>query len=275
MTDSIEQFGEEHEFTKLIPDLKGKDPDDAFSSVPYEKGSVFLYHLERLVGKESWDQFIPYYFETFRGKSVDSYDFKSTLLAFFSADASASQKLQDLDWDSWFYSPGYPPKPHFDTTLADECYALASKWRSLLDGKTSDFTPHPSDIDSFTANQSVIFLEAVQSFPSPPTPHLVDLMGRTYAFSTSHNVELVSRFYVIGLQARAEGVYEPAAALLGKVGRMKFVRPVFRELMRCDLSLAKKTLRGNREFWHPICRGMVEKMLERFEREAEAEAEGK
>ena len=30
-------FGEDHEFTKLVIDLKGKDPDDAFSSIPYEK----------------------------------------------------------------------------------------------------------------------------------------------------------------------------------------------------------------------------------------------
>ena len=30
-------FGKDHEFTKLVIDLKGKDPDDAFSSIPYEK----------------------------------------------------------------------------------------------------------------------------------------------------------------------------------------------------------------------------------------------
>lgn len=60
MQDSINQFGEEDEFTKLVVDLKGKDPDDAFSSIPYEKGFVFLYHLEKLVGKEKWDQFIPH-----------------------------------------------------------------------------------------------------------------------------------------------------------------------------------------------------------------------
>lgn len=35
--DSIKLFGEDHEFTKLVIDLKGKDPDDAFSSIPYEK----------------------------------------------------------------------------------------------------------------------------------------------------------------------------------------------------------------------------------------------
>lgn len=33
----MNQFGHDHEFTKLVLDLEGKDPDDAFSSIPYEK----------------------------------------------------------------------------------------------------------------------------------------------------------------------------------------------------------------------------------------------
>jgi leukotriene-A4 hydrolase len=60
LTDSVDHFGHDHEFTKLITDLKGKDPDDAFSSVPYEKGFNFLFHLENLVGKAKFDKFIPH-----------------------------------------------------------------------------------------------------------------------------------------------------------------------------------------------------------------------
>lgn len=41
-------------------DLKGKDPDDAFSSVPYEKGFNFLFYLENLIGKDKFDKFIPH-----------------------------------------------------------------------------------------------------------------------------------------------------------------------------------------------------------------------
>lgn len=36
--------------TALVPDLTGVDPDDAFSSVPYEKGQALLWVLEELVG---------------------------------------------------------------------------------------------------------------------------------------------------------------------------------------------------------------------------------
>lgn len=34
----------------MVVDLKDTDPDDAFSSVPYEKGSCFLTYLERILG---------------------------------------------------------------------------------------------------------------------------------------------------------------------------------------------------------------------------------
>jgi len=263
LSDSIAQFGEDHEFTKLIPDLKGQDPDDAFSSIPYEKGFTFLYHLEKLLGIEKWDKFIPHYFTEYKKRSVDSYEFKATLLSFFSEDSEASKKLNDLDWDTWFYKPGFPPKPDFDTTLADQCYELADKWEKLKSGKGSNFTPNEKDIEGFTANQSVVFLERLQSFSSPLSPELVDLMGQRYGYASSKNVEVVTRYFVVGLQAKAKSVYQPAAELLGTVGRMKFVRPLYRELMKCDFELAKRTFEENREFYHPICRGMVEKLFEK------------
>ncbi|KMU75744.1 leukotriene A-4 hydrolase hydrolase [Coccidioides immitis RMSCC 3703] len=60
LVDSVERHGDTHEFTKLVVDLKGKDPDDAFSSVPYEKGFTFIFHLENLIGKDKFDKFIPH-----------------------------------------------------------------------------------------------------------------------------------------------------------------------------------------------------------------------
>jgi len=37
-------------YTHLVPELKGVDPDDAFSIVPYEKGSNLLMYLEQKLG---------------------------------------------------------------------------------------------------------------------------------------------------------------------------------------------------------------------------------
>ncbi|KAG6999342.1 ubiquitin carboxyl-terminal hydrolase 34 [Physcia stellaris] len=261
LSDSIREFGEDHEFTKLVIDLKGQDPDDAFSTVPYEKGFTFLYHLEKQIGKEKWDKFIPHYFTTFARKSLDSHEFKSTLLSFFSNDSKAYAFLKNLDWDKWFFAPGFPPKPDFDTSLADSCYALASQWENLNDNPGADFQPSSSDIAGWGSNQVVVFLEAVQEFQKPLGKQEVHAMGKQYGLLKSGNAELTSRFFAIGLKAKAEEVYGPTVELLGKVGRMKFVRPLYRQLAEVDRDLAVKTFEGNRDFYHPICRNLLEKDL--------------
>jgi leukotriene-A4 hydrolase len=271
LEDSVKLFGEDHEFTKLVIDLKGKDPDDAFSSIPYEKGFHFLYYLEKLVGKPNFDNFIPHYFKTWSQKSLDSYEFKATLLNFFGSNETISKLLESVDWDAWFYKPGMPPKPKFDTSMVDQCYALADKWQSKVCAPlfateqllimSKEFTPSPSDISGWTANQIVVFLERVQLFSAPLTPSQSQAMGKAYSLSTSRNVELSFRYFSIGLTAKDETVYQPTADLLGRVGRMKFVLPLYRRLNNVNRSLALETFRKNKDFYHPICRAQAEKNL--------------
>ncbi|KAI9843679.1 MAG: hypothetical protein M1837_006146 [Sclerophora amabilis] len=226
LSDSIALFGEDHEYTKLVVNLKAKDPDDAFSSIPYEKGYTFLSFLETLLGRQKWDKFIPHYFTKYKQKSLDSFEFKSTLISFFSSDPAATKSLKNLDWESWFYSPGFPPKPDFDTSLVDVCYSLANHWESYSAEDESQFKPNKSDIADWSANQVVVFLEKVQLFEPPLKKGAAQLMGSTYGFATSQNVEVVSRYLGIALRAKDETVFEATTRLLGQVGRMKFVRPL-------------------------------------------------
>ena len=255
LEESIERYGKEHPYTKLIVDLKGQDPDDAFSSIPYEKGFHALYQFELLLGKDKWDSFIPHYFDTFKNKSLDSYDFKSCLVDFFAKDSEASKKLDKFDWDKLFYAPGYPPKPDFDQTMVKSCYELADKWHALLSSSSStDFKPRESDIKGWVSNQSVVFLEKLQSFSDKFSPENVRLLGATYGYTTTQNIEVLSRYLNIGLMAKAPETYHPSADLLGRIGRMKFVRPMFRLLNAADRDLAVKTFEKNKDFYHPICR---------------------
>lgn len=134
LSDAVDLFGHDHEFTKLIINHKGIDPDDAFSTVPYEKGFHFLYYLEKLVGLESFDKFIPHYFKTWSKKSLDSFEFKETFINFFEGlgDEGIKNKIATIDWDEWFYKPGLPPKPDFDTSRVDVCYRLADNWKDKV-----------------------------------------------------------------------------------------------------------------------------------------------
>lgn len=46
----MDNLGANNPLTKLVVDLSGIDPDDAFSTCPYEKGHTFLFYLEKLFG---------------------------------------------------------------------------------------------------------------------------------------------------------------------------------------------------------------------------------
>lgn len=142
--------------------------------------------------------------------------------------------------------------------MVDVCYDLADSWKNM---SSKSFEPKASDISSWMANQSVVFLERLQSFPDSLPVKDIELMGNIYGYDKSENVEVLSRYFGIGLKARVKSVYEPTSQLLGLVGRMKFVRPLFRLLNECDRDLAVKTFEDNKNFYHPICRAMIEKDL--------------
>lgn len=131
--------------------------------------------------------------------------------------------MNELNWEEWFYSPGLPPKPKFDTSLVDVVYALAKKWESL---PNSSFKPEASDLKGLTANQIVVFLEQILLWEQPLSPELSKLMGDVYGLSKSENIEVANLYFQLGMKAGDESVIEPTTELLGRIGRMKFVRPL-------------------------------------------------
>jgi leukotriene-A4 hydrolase len=120
--------------------LKGVDPDDAFSSVPYEKGFNFLYYLTTLVGGFNvFEQFLYSYFlqvhfffvnVKFKFKCVTSEDFKTYFMNYF------DQKIE-VDWNAWFYTTGMPPvKNEFDDSLSMKSMDLAERWTSNFENES-------------------------------------------------------------------------------------------------------------------------------------------
>jgi leukotriene-A4 hydrolase len=256
LEDAVELFGKDHEYTKLIISHDNNvDPEDVYSQIAYEKGFHFVYYLERVVGRENFDKFIPHYFEKWSGKSLDSFEFRDTYVDFFSTFGDdIKQKVAKIDWEAKLYTPGLPEKPEFDTSLADQCFDLAKKW------KDSSFEPSAKDVESFTANQKLVFLGEVQQ-AEPLSPERSQLLGKVYDIASSQNVELKSAYYQIALKANDRSCLEGVVDLLGKVGRMKYVRPNFRALNKVDRHLALDTFEKNKDFYHPICKGMVQKDL--------------
>ncbi|ODV86712.1 hypothetical protein CANARDRAFT_174774 [[Candida] arabinofermentans NRRL YB-2248] len=272
LENSIDAMGESSKrYSTLIQNLKDKsDPDDAFSTVPYEKGFNLLFSLELLLGgKQNFDPFIKHYFTKYKYQSLDTYQFLDTLYGFYD---DKKDLLDTFDWQTWLYSPGLPPKPKFDTELVDECYSLAKKWVSITSSNPESLEKefNPSDIESFGSNQSGVFLDTLVSYEgksnftwnSKNGSLAIKIMTEKYSkYSTSQNAEVVFRWFRLLLTGRIQSSYPKLADWLGTVGRMKFVRPGYVMLNQVDRELALKTFKKFENGYHPICKAMVKKDL--------------
>lgn len=74
-------------------------------------------------------------------------------------------------------------------------------------------------------------------------------------------MELKAAYYLIALQAGDRSEIPGIVDLLGSVGRMKYVRPLYRKLNELDRDLAVKTFKDNIDFYPSTTKGQLAKDL--------------
>lgn len=103
LTTIHDTFSPVHEYTKLIPRLNGVDPDDAFSTIPYEKGSAFLFYLEQLLGtKAEFEEMLRAYIRKFRQQSITTTEWINFMKEYY---PNKSDILEKVDFDGWLNKP--------------------------------------------------------------------------------------------------------------------------------------------------------------------------
>ncbi|KAF8207284.1 hypothetical protein K438DRAFT_2013778 [Mycena galopus ATCC 62051] len=274
LQDALKQYSNNPRFQRLVIDYSfGEDPDDAYSEIPYEKGSNLILHLERTLG--GLEVFLPYvkdYVSTYIGKSITTEQWKSHLYAYFERHGGPEKikALDSINWNAWFYGEGLklPVEMEYDLTLAQAAHALAARWDASRTASALEF--QKSDLDSFSSTQIVAFLERLQDYPALPDSHIKHL-GTVYEVSNSANAEIRLRFYNLALSpptSAAAAHFAPEAtkwvvgADSGVIkGRMKFCRPIFRAIFLVNPALAKEAWEQNQSGFHPIARKLIDKDL--------------
>jgi leukotriene-A4 hydrolase len=127
LSEALNNYSDKPKYQRLLIDFEpGEDPDEAYSSIPYEKGSRFLLYLGTLVltltasiSHRSSEQtlggldvFLPYirdYVSSFQGKSITTWDWKAHLYNYFERHGGPEKidALNSVDWDvgSRSYNP--------------------------------------------------------------------------------------------------------------------------------------------------------------------------
>ena len=237
----------------LHVDLSGRNPEEGVTGVPYVKGAMFLRTLEKAVGREVFDPFLRGYFEEFAFRSLTTARFAEYLeseLLSGHRDATASISVQE-----WLESPGLPANRHEHVSeVLDVAAEAAAGW-------TGDGVPAEGlDTDSWTTQHWLRFL---RSLPEPLGADRMALLDEAFGFTEAGNAEIRCEWLVLAVRDGYRPASEALESFLISVGRMKFLRPIYRQLASSEsgLARAREIYSRARTGYHPVAAQMVDQIL--------------
>ncbi len=248
---AVRRFGADSPLTQLRTHLEGIDPDDAFSSVPYEKGARFLVRLEQEVGREKFDSMLRAYMARFRFTSITTEEFMDFLEGALPGAAAAVRA------EIWLHQPGIPADaPVFQSRKLEEIQSLAAKWN---DGTRPDLDA----ARNWKASELLVYL---QNLPRPLGVPSLEWLDGTFKLTGQGNHELLVEWLVIAATSDYEPVFERLEKLLTRVGRMKYLRPLYMALGATPRTraLAKNIFQKAAAGYHILSRRVAASVMETY-----------
>jgi leukotriene-A4 hydrolase len=248
LDDALEHFKDKPELTVLRTHLQDVDPDEAFSNVPYEKGARFVVALERAAGEVAFDRFVKAYMKKFRFQSITTERFCAFV------EESFPGLLAKVDADAWLNKPGLPVgAPRFTSQRLEELANLAAAWKA---GKR----PDPAAMKKWPPSELLVFLGKLPPVLSREDcawlDGNLDLTGRG-------NYEILTDWLCLAAASGYEPAFPRVRVLLSTVGRMKYVRPLYKALgaTPAGRSLAREVFAAAAPTYHSLTRRAAESAL--------------
>jgi leukotriene-A4 hydrolase len=236
--------------TRLKPDYTGRNLDDMDDVVPYEKGYLFLRCLEEASGRERFDDFLRSYFDTYAFQSITTEDFLSYLNEQLNRGDTSITSVVSID--QWVYNPGLPKVIPVITSADFE--KVDSVARSFSQGK---------GIQSPTGWSTQEIQHFLRLVPKPLSQSQITTLENTFKFSRSRNSEILDEWFLHVIASNYEAAYPQLESFLVRIGRAKYLKPLYGELAGTSegLTLAKKIYARARKGYHSITRGMLDAIV--------------
>jgi len=241
--------------TQLYIDLKGRDPDDAFSGVPYTKGQLFLIYLEKKFGRERFDAFVLEYFDSHAFQSLGTNNFVKYLKA--NLTHKYPNIVSDEDVNEWIYGQGLPtfvPKP--TSTAFSTIDQQISQW--LAEGITLTQLP--------TANWTLHeWLHFINNLPTDINIERMVAIDKAFNLTQSKNAEIAHAWFLLSIRAGYDVVYPEMSEYLVAIGRRKLIVPLYKELAQTEQgkAWALKVYQKARPGYHGLAQGTVDDILKK------------
>ena len=241
--------------TQLYIDLKGRDPDDAFSGVPYTKGQLFLIYLEKKFGRERFDAFVLAYFDSHAFQSLGTANFVKYLKA--NLTHKYPNIVSDSEVNEWIYGQGLPafvPKP--TSTAFSTIDQQISQWlagdTTLVQLPTTNWTLHE-------------WLHFINNLPTDINIERMVAIDKAFNLTHSKNAEIAHAWYLLSIKAHYDVVYPAMSEYLIAIGRRKLIVPLYKELAQTEQGKkwALNVYQKARPGYHGLAQGTVDGILKK------------
>mmetsp|Transcript_32923 Transcript_32923/g.33535 ORF Transcript_32923/g.33535 Transcript_32923/m.33535 type:complete len:624 (+) Transcript_32923:135-2006(+) len=247
-------------WTRLVWPLSGEDPDDVYSSTPYEKGFNLLYRLEKLLGTPFFEAFAKAYIDKYKYGYITSGEFRDFMVSYCASDESKATLLATVDWDKELFATGLPETPDFSNSLSAAVVELSQKWLTAAASGSSFSGASSDDIKGWNTKQLCMFLDALIGAEETVPVSVLEAMDTLYSFTTSTNAEIKYRWCALCIDSEAVWILPVAVDMVTSQGRMKFTRPLYRAMRASTMGaqLSIDTFKTNYEMYHPIAKKMIQ-----------------
>lgn len=193
---------------------------------------------------EKFEPFLKKYFNNFKYKSIDTNDFKN-----FFEEHFRDADLSKIDWEAWLHQPGLPPViPEYDLTLLKACNEIKEKWVKWNANEPIPLTSE--DYESLVTDQKIYLFQQILDLKEVQTVEKLKEIERVFKLADVKNMEIRFRWLRICLQAHWKEKIQDALDLVNEVGRMKYARPIYRDLYAWEEARAKtvENFKENRKY---------------------------
>jgi len=207
------------EMQKLKLMLKGKHPDDAMSDIAYEKGYFFLRMLEENIGRENMDSFLKNYFNDHKFQTITTEKF----LVYLEKNL-LDGKREELLIDDWIFGAGLP----------SNCPKVISNRFLQAENAVSLFLKKgPNKIADLTSTWSTHeWLHFIKHLPENISSKQLKKLDNEFQLSSNGNAEILCVWFLQSIKADYQPAFEPMKQFLIKIGRRKFLQPIYEELAK-------------------------------------------
>jgi len=248
LVDAVKDLGDTSRDTRLRVELDGRDPDDGFSDIPYEKGSLFLRLIEDNVGRAKFDTFLVHYFNAHAFRTMTTEGFLAYLDSnLLKGDSALYHKLKVREW---VYGTGIPTN----------CPKIMPERFRKVDSEAAAFPVTKAAPKNWSTHEWLYYLHLMA--PKMDAGKMKQLDG-LYQLTKTQNCEIADVWFLAALKcdyAPANGAMD---RFLSRVGRRKFLEPLYKEMMQTPkgTAMAHDIYGRYKKNYHPLAQEAIDKIV--------------